>query len=63
MSKYQNFDEDFDESFPSEAKPDMKKELSYFAKNPFNNNERLKVETLIQFINIDDNGEFIDIYN
>ena len=41
----------------------MKKELSYFAKNPFNNNERLKVETLIQFINIDDNGEFIDIYN
>ena len=40
----------------------MKKELSYFAKNPFNLNEPLKIETLIEFINIDDNGSNLNFY-
>ena len=56
LGVFQNFEEDFDESFPFNSRPDMKKELSYFAKNPFNPNEPLKIETLIEFTNIDDNG-------
>ena len=38
------------------ARPDMIKEINYFAKNPFKNFEPLKIDHLLDFTIIDYNG-------
>ena len=38
--------------------PDLKKELSYFAINPFTR-EKLTVETLLDIVTFDDNNNYI----
>lgn len=53
---FSNLEDDFDENYDVLSRPDLQTELIHFAKNPFNPNEPLKVETLIEFTNIDDNG-------
>lgn len=55
-TSFPDFTEDFSDEFDEKARPDMAKELSYFAKNPFNPKEPLQISTLIDFVNIDDNG-------
>jgi len=37
--------------------PNIKKELNYFAKNPFKNGEQFKLEQFIEFITFNKNGE------
>ena len=50
------FDKDLDESFPKDYKPNMRKELDYFAVNPFTSKE-LTMDTMIQIETFDDKGE------
>jgi hypothetical protein len=42
-----------DEDIPQDCRVDLKKELEYFAKNPFNPEEKLSFDTLINVINFD----------
>lgn len=43
-----NFKEDFNEYY--KGRPDMRRELDHFARNPFNPSEPLTVDTLINFV-------------
>ena len=54
---FANFEKEFDDSVPKNFIPDMKKELSYFAVNPFTK-EKLTVETLLDIIVFDENNQY-----
>ena len=44
-------DNDFDEEYDQEKRPDLFKEVEHFARNPFNPSERLNVDVLLEFKN------------
>ena len=51
------FENDFDDAYPRNAIPDMKKELSYFSINPMNTSESpIKIDSVIEFLIFDKNG-------
>eukprot|EP01103_Thecamoeba_quadrilineata_P015374 TRINITY_DN483_c0_g2_i1.p1 TRINITY_DN483_c0_g2~~TRINITY_DN483_c0_g2_i1.p1 ORF type:complete len:809 (+),score=173.18 TRINITY_DN483_c0_g2_i1:72-2498(+) len=49
-------DDEFAKSLPPEKRPDLKKELNYFRRNPFNLSELLQIETLLRFTHFNDGG-------
>eukprot|EP01103_Thecamoeba_quadrilineata_P016437 TRINITY_DN5497_c0_g1_i1.p1 TRINITY_DN5497_c0_g1~~TRINITY_DN5497_c0_g1_i1.p1 ORF type:complete len:828 (-),score=148.88 TRINITY_DN5497_c0_g1_i1:171-2429(-) len=49
-------EDEFPRSYPPEVRPDLKKELNYFRRNPFNLSELLQIETLLRFTHFDDNA-------
>lgn len=53
--EFDGVEQEFTETLPRGYIPQFKKELDYFAINPFTK-EKLTVESLIEFINYDDNG-------
>ena len=50
------FEKEFASTLPKSYIPDMRKELDYFAINPFTK-EKLSIDSLVKFINYDDNME------
>jgi hypothetical protein len=58
---FQGIEREFDETMPKGYIPDFRAELDNFAINPFTK-ERLMVESLIEFLNYDDDG-FIELVN
>ena len=50
-----------DDSMPQDCRVNLRKELKYFAKNPFNPQENLTFDTLINIINFDPETNEVDI--
>lgn len=52
-----------DESLPRDCRVQLRKELAYFAKNPFNPKEDLTFDTLINIINFNEDTDEVTIVN
>ncbi|KNC52826.1 cGMP-dependent 3',5'-cGMP phosphodiesterase A [Thecamonas trahens ATCC 50062] len=48
--------DEFGPATPEEDRPDLRKELDYFAHNPFNPSEMMKIDDLLRFTTFDDDG-------
>eukprot|EP01103_Thecamoeba_quadrilineata_P002514 TRINITY_DN12464_c0_g1_i1.p1 TRINITY_DN12464_c0_g1~~TRINITY_DN12464_c0_g1_i1.p1 ORF type:complete len:817 (+),score=167.81 TRINITY_DN12464_c0_g1_i1:39-2489(+) len=49
-------DDEFPPSYPKEDRPDLRKELNYFRRNPFKTSELLQIETVLRFTHFNDKG-------